>query len=181
MRSLALLLSCAAVLAAGCSKEPESAPVAATPKPAVETPVDRDEHSYAEPRKVAIDDLALDIAVDFDAKTIGGTATYTLDWKDKAATQLVLDTRDLTIEKVEGEAGNAWAPLQYALAAKDPVLGSKLTIETPARNTKVRVTYTSSPEASGLQWLTPEMTEGKQLPFIFSQSQEIHARSWVPL
>ncbi|PZQ30347.1 MAG: aminopeptidase, partial [Stenotrophomonas acidaminiphila] len=74
MRSLALLLSCVAVLVAGCSKEPESAPVAATPKPAVETPVDHDEHSYAEPRKVAIDDLALDIAVDFDAKTIGGTA-----------------------------------------------------------------------------------------------------------
>ena len=181
MRSLALLLSCAAVLAAGCSKEPEPAPVAATPKPAVETPVDQDEHSYAEPRKVAIADLALDIAVDFDSKTIGGTATYTLDWKDKAATQLVLDTRDLTIEKVEGEANNAWAPLQYALAAKDPVLGSKLTIETPARNAKVKVTYKSSPEASGLQWLTPEMTEGKQLPFMFSQSQQIHARSWVPL
>ena len=181
MRSLALLLSCAAVLVAGCSKEPESAPVAAMPKPAIEKAVDRDEHSYAEPQKVAIADLALDIAVDFDAKTIGGTATYTLDWKDKAATQLVLDTRDLTITKVEGEADNAWAPLQYALAAKDPVLGSKLTIETPARNTKVRVTYTSSPEASGLQWLTPEMTEGKQLPFMFSQSQQIHARSWVPL
>ena len=93
----------------------------------------------------------------------------------------MLDTRDLTIAKVEGEANGAWSPLQYALAAKDPVLGSKLTIETPARNAKVRVTYTSSPEASGLQWLTPEMTEGKQLPFMFSQSQQIHARSWVPL
>jgi Aminopeptidase N len=187
MRSLALLMSCAAVLVAGCSKEPESAPVAATPKPAIEKAVDRDEHSYAEPQKVAIADLALDIAVDFDAKTIGGIATYTLDWKDKAATQLVLDTRDLTIEKVEGlrqaqaDRSEEWAPLQYALAAKDPVLGSKLTIETPARNAKVKVTYTSSPEASGLQWLTPEMTEGKQLPFMFSQSQQIHARSWVPL
>ncbi len=181
MRSLALLLSCAAVLAAGCSKEPESTPVAAPKKPAVAQVADHDEHSYAEPQKVAIADLALDIAVDFDAKTIGGTATYTLDWKDKAATELVLDTRDLTISKVEGEANGAWSPLQYALAAKDPVLGSKLTIETPARNAKVRVTYTSSPEASGLQWLTPEMTEGKQLPFMFSQSQQIHARSWVPL
>ena len=181
MRSLALLLSCAAVLAAGCSKEPESTPVAAPKKPAVAQVADHDEHSYAEPQKVAIADLALDIAVDFDAKTIGGTATYTLDWKDKAATQLVLDTRDLTISKVEGEANGAWSPLQYAMAAKDPALGSKLTIETPARNAKVRVTYTSSPEASGLQWLTPEMTEGKQLPFIFSQSQQIHARSWVPL
>ncbi|KRA46372.1 M1 family metallopeptidase [Pseudoxanthomonas sp. Root630] len=181
MRSLALLLSCAAVLAAGCSKEPESTPVATPKKPAVAQVADHDEHSYAEPLKVAIADLALDIAVDFDTRTIGGTATYTLDWKDKAATQLVLDTRDLTIEKVEGEADNAWAPLQYALAAKDPVLGSKLTIETPARNAKVKVTYKSSPEASGLQWLTPEMTEGKQLPFMFSQSQQIHARSWVPL
>lgn len=181
MRSLALLLSCVAVLAAGCSKEPETTPVATPKTPVVAQVADHDEHSYAEPQKVAIADLALDIAVDFDTKTIGGTATYTLDWKDKAATQLVLDTRDLTIEKVEGEANNAWAPLQYALAAKDPVLGSKLTIETPARNVKVKVTYKSSPEASGLQWLTPEMTEGKQLPFMFSQSQQIHARSWVPL
>ncbi len=181
MRSLALLFSCAAVLAAGCSKEPEPAPVAVATKPAVEKIVDHDEHSYAEPQKVAIDDLALDIAVDFDAKTIGGTATYTLDWKDKAATQLVLDTRDLAIEKVEGEANGAWAPLQYALGDKDPVLGSKLTIETPERNARVRVAYRSSPEASGLQWLTPEMTEGKRLPFMFSQSQQIHARSWVPL
>ena len=181
MRSAFLLLSCAAVFAAGCSKAPESAPVAVAPKPAVAKVVDVDEHSYAEPHRVAIDDLALDIAVDFDTKTIGGTATYTLDWKDKAATQLLLDTRDLTIEKVEGEANGAWAPLQFALATKDPVLGSKLTIETPERNAKVRVTYKSSPEASGLQWLTPEMTEGKQLPFMFSQSQQIHARSWVPL
>ncbi len=44
-------------------------------KPAVAQVADHDEHSYAEPQKVAIADLALDIAVDFDAKTIGGTAT----------------------------------------------------------------------------------------------------------
>src|SRR3990167_2931585 len=45
IRSLALLLSCAAVLAAGCSKEPESTPVAPPKKPAVAQVADRDEHS----------------------------------------------------------------------------------------------------------------------------------------
>lgn len=174
----ALLL---ALLAVGCQRE-SGDPAAVTAAPgAAPAAVDRDEHSYAEPSKVVTEDLALDVALDFDARTIAGTATYTLQWKDQSATQLVLDTRDLTISKVEGEAAGAWQPLQYALADADATLGSKLTIETPERNAKVRVTYASSPDASGLQWLTPEMTEGKQLPFMFSQSQQIHARSWVPL
>ena len=72
MRSLALLLSCAAVLAAGCSKEPESTPVAAPKKPAVAQVADHDEHSYAEPQKVAIADLALDITPSFFMQAMPG-------------------------------------------------------------------------------------------------------------
>src|SRR5690606_25662945 len=97
------------------------------------------------------------------------------------ATELVLDTRDLAIEKVEAEDGGSWKPLQFALADADEVLGSKLTIQAPERPARVRVTYKTSPNASGLQWLEASMTGGKQQPFMFSQSQQIHARSWVPL
>ncbi len=61
------------------------------------------------------------------------------------------------------------------------MFGSRLAIEAPQRNARIRVTYHTAPTASGLQWLEPSMTEGKQLPFMFSQSQAIHARSWVPL
>jgi aminopeptidase N len=187
MRSFLFPLCCAAVFAAGCSKEaaaPAAAPAPPAAKAAAVKPArTHDESSYAEPDKVVIRDLALDLKLDFDAKELSGTATYTLDWKDPKATDLVLDTRDLAIEKVEGgdAGGSGWVPLQYQLAPADKVLGSKLTIAVPQRNPEVRVTYHTSPQASGLQWLEPSMTEGKKLPFMFSQSEAIHARSWVPL
>ncbi|RMH87903.1 M1 family peptidase [Lysobacter pythonis] len=191
MRHSVLMLSIAtALLAAGCKKEEATAPAApdtpaapakAAPAAAVVKIVD--EHSYAEPDKVRTRDLALDLAIDFDKKQLAGTATYTLEWLDKTATRVLLDTRELTIEKAEGETtGGQWQPLKFALAPEaDKVLGTRLTIETPERPAKVRVTYRTSPAASGLQWLTPAMTEGKKTPFMFSQSQQIHARSWVPL
>ena len=187
MRKLILSLSIAAalgVVATGCQRAPSPEPAAAAPaaQPAATAEAIVDEHSYAEPDKVRTNDLALDLAVDFAQKQIRGTATYALDWLDQAATQLVLDTRDLSIQKAEGlGADGQWSDLKFTLGGKDPILGSKLTIETPARPAKVRVTYATSPEASGLQWLEPSMTEGKEGPFMFSQSQQIHARSWVPL
>ncbi len=141
-----------------------------------------DESSYAEPDKVVVKDVALDLKLDFDARQIGGTATYTLEWKDKAAKQLVLDTRELSVEKVEAiGADGTVSPLQFVLAPADKVFGSKLSIDAPAQPAKVQITYHTAPTASGLQWLEPSMTEGKKLPFMFSQSQAIHARSWVPL
>ena len=187
MRQLLLSVSIAAalgVLASGCQGN-QAAPVANQAHPASATATAEkivDEHSYAQPDKVRITDIALDLAVNFDAKTLSGSATYTLNWVDKAATQLVLDTRDLTISKAEGLAADGtWSELKFALSDKDKVLGSALTIETPTRPAKVRVSYVTSPEASGLQWLAPSMTEGGKQPFMFSQSQQIHARSWVPL
>src|SRR6202012_6007555 len=105
-----------------------------------------------------------------------------LDWKSPKAQDLVLDTRDLKIASIEavGTDGTA-SPLKYALAPRDKELGSKLTIQAPRHPTQVRIVYTTVPEASGLQWLTPAQTADKKLPFMFSQSESIHARPWVPL
>lgn len=189
MRPALLVLSVSAALLAACQNPspPPAAPAQEAARdgeraaPAVARVVD--EHSYAEPDKVRIKDLALELAIDFAAKTLRGSATYSLEWHDGSATQLVLDTRDLTIEKAEAKtADGQWLPLEFALApVADTVLGSKLTIQTPERPATVRVSYRTSPKASGLQWLTPAMTLGGKTPFMFSQSQQIHARSWVPL
>ncbi|MEN9310995.1 MAG: hypothetical protein RLY77_1120, partial [Pseudomonadota bacterium] len=186
MRQLILSVSITAALGlvtSGCQGNQAPQPATQTQaRPAASVEKVVDEHSYAQPEKVRITDIALDLALDFDKKELSGSATYTLDWLDKTATQLVLDTRDLSVAKAEALGSDGtWTPLKFALSDKDKTLGSALTIESPTRPAKVRVSYVTSPEASGLQWLAPAMTEGKQQPFMFSQSQQIHARSWVPL
>ncbi|MDX9765625.1 MAG: aminopeptidase, partial [Chiayiivirga sp.] len=142
----------------------------------------RDVHSYAQPDKVVIRDLGLDLRVDFERRILRGHADLALEWRDPAARELVLDTRDLAIEKVLGKAADGrWLRLAHELGERDATLGQKLTIRMRKPYDSVRIRYATSPEASGLQWLEPSMTAGKTHPFMFSQSQAIHARSWVPL
>ena len=187
-----LSAACLVALTACGHSEPTAAPVAARHAPvavAVSAPEvamparAHDESSYAEPAKALITHLALDLTVDFDKKQLSGTATLDVNFYDKQAHALLLDTRDLIIDKIEGGDGTGdWKPLTYVLAPRDPVLGSKLTIAMPQQPMRqVRITYATSPQASGLQWLEPSMTEGKAHPFMFSQSEAIHARSWIPL
>ena len=161
LRALLLLLPVLLLLSA-CKRDAAAPDPAAAPEAKPAAMADTDEHSYAEPGKVVIDDLALDLALDFDTKTISGTATYALEWKDQGATELVLDTRALTIDKAEAEVDGVWQPLEFTLADADASLGSKLTIQTPQRPAKVALP-TAPPCASGLQWLEPGMTKG-QLP-----------------
>ncbi len=141
-----------------------------------------DEHSYANKDEVVLTHLDLDLDVLFDKKQLKGYVDLSFNRLQPDATELVLDTRDLTIDKVNSidEDGNESAT-EFVLAEKDSVLGSKLTIQLKDGEEKVRVYYNSNPEASGLQWLTPEQTAGKKEPFMFSQAQAIHARSFIPV
>ncbi|HWO23700.1 MAG TPA: M1 family metallopeptidase [Kofleriaceae bacterium] len=167
------------------------APVAAEapPRPAADGRVD--EHSYAEPAKVRVKRLRLELGVDFAQKRLAGTATLELEWlRPDAAPRLVLDTRDLAIERVEVPAGPgagkpgaapAWRSVPFALGRRDPTLGSPLTITLDRPAPEVRITYRTGPQATALAWLAPSMTADGKHPFLFTQSQAIHARSWVPL
>ena len=124
----------------------------------------------------------LDLGVDFDRRVLTGTATLTVDRTGGYQGPLVLDTRTLDISRAEcGADAGAMSACKWSLGKTDPILGTPLTIELPANARLVRIGYTTRPEASGLQWLAPVQTATKKNPFMFSQSQAIHARSWVPL
>src|SRR5688500_11541556 len=141
----------------------------------------QDVHSYAKPSAVRVKHVDLDWDVLFDQKILKGTATLTVE-RTSPTDPLILDTRDLKIEKVETSGnGTTYAPGTFTVGTSDKILGAPLTIPLPPRATRVRIHYSTSPGASGLQWLAPPQTAGKKDPFMFTQSQAIHARSWIPL
>lgn len=171
--SPALLLTWAVV---ACDSGP-STPVG----PAVD-PAARDVHSYANSDEVRVTHLELDLEVGFDERRLRGSAMLSFDRLRDDADTLVLDTRDLTITAVESwSPTGGFDPATFSLAAADPILGAALTVVLPPEATRARVGYETSPNASGLQWLTAAQTTGREHPFMFTQSQAIHARSWIPL
>jgi leukotriene-A4 hydrolase len=146
----------------------------------------RDYHSFAEPSAFRVKHLDLDLQASFEEKRLSGVADLTVARVDPNASKLVLDTRDLTIRRIWWMRGATdLVPLRYTIGARDPMLGSPLTIDLPADASapefKMRISYQTRPEASGLQWVAAEQTANKTDPFLFTQSQAIHARSWIPL
>ena len=144
---------------------------------------DRDIHSFANPEHVRVKHVALDIDGDFEKQVIRGTALLHVERTSKDVKQpLVLDTRGLTISNVETlTEGTAFTKAKFDLGKPDPNLGQALTVQLPEQVKLVRVTYATGPKATALQWLTPAQTAGKKRPLLFTQSQAIDARSWVPL
>jgi leukotriene A-4 hydrolase/aminopeptidase len=139
--------------------------------------IGKDYHSFANPESIKVTHLNLDLTVDFAKKFLVGTAQLDLQKVDSNSTLLILDTRDLTINSVTAMGKE----VKFDLASGDSFLGAALTIEVPADADSVVISYQTSPKASGVQWLTPEQTAGKKHPFLFTQAQAIHARSFIPL
>ena len=137
-----------------------------------------DLHSYANTAEVRMTHVDLDLYVDFEARQLRGNCTLELKGPGD---ELVLDTRDLSIERVEVSDGSIrFEDTAFELGPADPILGAPLHI---ARGTAptVRIWYSTGENASGLQWLEPAQTAGRAYPFLYTQSQAIHARSWIPL
>ncbi|HUF65591.1 MAG TPA: M1 family metallopeptidase [Gemmatimonadaceae bacterium] len=151
-------------------------------------PVPADVHSYARPDSARVTHVSLDIAPDFEAKRIRGSAALTVERKPGADTVL-LDARGLTITRVTSGGGEQ---LGFILGESRGFLGSRLAVELPggdttrattqgaARADTIVVHYETAPDAAALQWLTPAQTAGRRMPFLFTQGQAILTRTWIP-
>jgi aminopeptidase N len=136
----------------------------------------KDVHSYANPSEARVMDVALDLKSDFEAKRLSGTATLTLKTAANAK-KVVLDTKDLDVTSVTDASGT---PLRFSLGKTHPSLGQPLSIELPQGAQKIVITYATTDKTTALQWLDASQTAGKSHPFLLSQGQEIHTRTWIP-
>lgn len=141
-----------------------------------------DPHSFSNYTQVRSQHLVIDLAVDFTRQQLTGYVEHQLERLDPNIQRLVLDTRHLKITAVTAsQDGVHWLNTPYLLGIADGLKGQPLTIQLQPDTQAVRVYYQTTPQASGLQWLTADQTSEKKQPFLFSQSQPIHARSWLPL
>ena len=179
MRFIALLLTAFALFA--CSQDEHSA--------SQEEPLDitHDYFSFANTDQFVTDHISLDLTVNFELRQLNGLATLTMRKLDPEARHIILDTRDLHIDGILiGGPASAGIESSFEYTQDHPKLGQALSIEIPdglddQQKLMVKIHYKTDPSASALQWLPKELTAGGEHPFMFSQSQSIHARSWVPL
>jgi leukotriene-A4 hydrolase len=147
----------------------------------------RDYFTFANVEQVQTRHIALDLNVDFVESKLRGHVLLHMDVIDESASEIILDTRDLAIDNVAFVgAGDELATASYSMGKTDAIMGTPLVIKIPSGSSGreklvVRIDYETSPDSTALQWLPPELTAGGEHPMMFSQSQAIHARSWIPL
>ena len=134
-----------------------------------------DLHSFSEPHHVVTTHLDLDVEVDFEKEIISGKARYEIK-NLTGHNQLVLDVNGLEIDKVtiDNKASS------FQLGYQDSILGQPLIIDVDEDTKAVSIFYKTGADAKALQWLNPKQTAGKKYPFLFTQSQAILARTWLP-
>jgi aminopeptidase N len=157
------------VLVTGCSEQQSSEHNSRSKMLIAQSKLVQDNHSFSKPNEIRVSHLDWDAEVVFETKTIRAVATYDIQ-HIAAADQIIFDVKKLNIEKVlvDGQ------PVNFEIGEEKEFLGSPLKINVKSDSKKVAIHYTTSPGAEALLWVDGEK------PFLFTQSQAILARTWIP-
>jgi len=138
---------------------------------------EKDIHSFSNINDITVKHMNLDLNIDFSLKEISGIASLSVN-NISATNQLILDSWDLEIARITLDENDT--EVKFSLGSHKENFGQPLTIAILPETKVVHIQYKTAPNAKALQWLTPEQTTGKKHPFLFSQSQSIYARTWIP-
>jgi len=128
-----------------------------------------DFHSFSKPEEAVVTHLNWNASVNFDDRIIRATAIYDIDVRESAE-RIILDCVDLTIESVTVDG----KIVEWSIGPEQPFIGQPLSIPINGKSKRISIQYASDPAADALLWV-----EGDQ-PFLFTQSQAILARTWIP-
>jgi aminopeptidase N len=103
-------------------------------------------------------------------------ATYDIEVHE-GADSIILDARDLDIQQVTLDGKDT----PFKLGASDKWLGQSLSIPVTPTSKNLVIAYSTRPGAEALQWLNPSQTAGKKHPYLFTQSEAILSRTWIPI
>lgn len=168
LKATAFLGTC--LLFMSCQSTPDTSTNNAPTKPTV-----KDSHTLSNADSIGIQHLDLDLQVQMDQHIIAGNATWTIDNKNKISS-LHLDTDGLIIDSVKADNKT----VTFTLNPPTEYLGNMLAIPIQPTTKKVTIYYKTQPTAKALQWLAPQQTHDKKSPFLYTQSEAIYARSWIP-
>lgn len=160
----------------GCSNTKQTAKIVEEKQ--VISEYTEDPHSFSRPWEAAVTHISLDLAVDFEKKTLEGKVSLKIKTKEDVR-HLYLDTGDLSINSIT--LGTRETPTEFTLGEKVDLLGQALIIDILPRTSIVNIYYSTSPKSGGLDWVSPVQTAGGKHPFLYTQSQPIFARTWIPL
>ena len=166
-------------------------------------------HSYSNYQIVRPYKLDLELDINMQDESIHGIAIYHLKWNrdlkkvdlskatirtsngvvsglvNQTNDKIILDTKGLIIESVYGLNG----VLDWKYGDSTEIFGKALEIASPSYDTIIQIHYRTLNKLetsrkkdfiSAIQWLKPSQTHDKKHPFMFSQSQAILARTWLP-
>lgn len=136
----------------------------------------KDPHSCADPTQAAVTNLSLELDVDFQNRKLCGTATWDYVATDSAKF-IYFDVLNLKIEAVYNEMNG---PIAYDLGPYDPILGQTMKVGIGGHPKQINIKYCTTDSSHALQWLEPSQTAGKKVPFLYTQSEPILGRSWIP-
>lgn len=136
-----------------------------------------DVHTFAKPNESVMTNIALDLQVNFEEKTLSGKAILDIQ-NSKEANFFWFDSKSLRIEKITLDEQEK--PTTFKTTDEKNFVGAGVEVKIEPSTKKINVYYKTDKSAAALQWLSPAQTAGKKNPFLFTQSQAILARSWVP-